>query len=55
MAMEPRGVGVYSFKEHLQGQFVYFNVLRLKQSFMLWIGTTAKMDVLSVAMKNINV
>ena len=55
MATEPRGVGVYSFKEILQGQSVYFNVLRLKQSFMLWIGTAAKMDVLSVAMKNINV
>ena len=47
----PRGVGVYNFSEVLENQIVYFNVLRLKQRFLVWIGTEKKMQGLAVAMK----
>ncbi len=47
----PRGVGVCNFSEKLEGELLFFSVLRLKQSFMLWIGTEAVMQGLSVAMR----
>jgi hypothetical protein len=46
-------VGVVSFKEVLNGgESVYYNVIRMKESFFVWMGTEAKMNDLSVAMKN---
>lgn len=47
----PRGVGVYNFSEKLKDVEVFYSVLRLKQSFFLWIGTEATMQGLAVAMK----
>ena len=46
-----QGVGVYNFSEKLEDQVLFFSVLRLKQSFILWIGTEAVMQGLSVAMR----
>lgn len=43
-------IGVHSFKEEIQGEIVHFHVLRLKGSFMLWIGTEAIMKTLAIAM-----
>lgn len=47
----PRGVAVSTFKELLLEQEVFFYVLRLDQSFLLWVGTEqAGMETLAVAM-----
>ena len=46
-----RGVGVYNFSEKLNDTVVFFSVLKLKQSFLLWIGTEATMEGLAVAMR----
>ena len=46
----PRGVGVYNFSESIQDKNIHFSVLRLKQSFLIWIGTEAMMKGLAVAM-----
>lgn len=45
-------VGVHAFMQTIREERVHFHVLRLKQSFLLWIGTEAKMKSLSVAMKS---
>ena len=50
MEMELEGVAVKSFKEKILNLEVHFYVVRLKQSFVLWIGTEPCFDVLSVAM-----
>lgn len=49
---DARGVGVSTFSEVLNGQTVFVYVLRLKQSFLLWIGTELGMNCLAVAMMN---
>lgn len=45
----PCGIGVYMFDAEVKGQTVYFNVLRLKKSFMVWVGHEANMQGLSMA------
>lgn len=51
METEPRGLAVNTFKEVLQGREVFFYVLRLQQSFLLWVGgSDGEMEVLAVAM-----
>ena len=49
---DTRGVDVSAFSEVLNGRTVFVYVLRLKQSFLLWIGTEQGMNGLAVAMKN---
>lgn len=44
------GVAVRNFSEHLLGQQVHFYILRLKESFLLWIGTDLTFKTLAVAM-----
>lgn len=51
METEPRGLAVNTFKEVLQGREVFFYVLRLQQSFLLWVGgSDGEMEALAVAM-----
>ena len=45
-------IGVHAFMETIQEERVHFHVLRLKDSFILWIGTEPNMKSLSVAMKS---
>lgn len=45
-------IGVHTFMETIEEERVHFHVLRLKDSFILWIGTELNMKSLSVAMKN---
>ena len=45
----PRGIGVYCFSEDIGGKTVYFNVLRLRRSFMVWLGHKASMQGLAMA------
>lgn len=47
----PRDVGVYYFSERIKDNVVFFSVLRLKQSFLLWIGSEPTLQGLAVAMK----
>ena len=47
-----RGVGVFTFSEVLNERTVFVYVLRLKQSFLLWIGTEQGINGLAVAMMN---
>ena len=44
------GVAVKTFSESFLGQNVHFYVLRLKESFLLWVGTEATFKTLAVAM-----
>ena len=44
------GVAVKTFSEDFLGEHVHFYVLRLKESFLLWIGTAANFRSLAVAM-----
>lgn len=47
----PRGVSVHTFKERLQQHEVFFYVLRMQQSFLLWVGTEQiGLQTLAVAM-----
>ena len=47
----PRGPAVHTFKEVLQGREVFFYVLQLQQSFLLWVGEQdGGMEALAVAM-----
>ena len=39
-----------NFSEVILGQQVHFYVLRLKESFLLWVGTDVTFDTLAVAM-----
>ena len=48
--MEGTDVAVKTFSEDFLGERVHFYVLRLKQSFLLWIGTGATFKSLAVAM-----
>ena len=49
---KPRGPGVHTFREVLQGHEVFFYVLQLQQSFLLWVGRQdGGMEALAVAMK----
>lgn len=52
---DARGVGVFTFSEILNDQTVFVYVLRLKQSFLLWIGSEQSMNSLAVAMMNAHV
>ena len=45
----PRGIGVYCFSEEVKGKTVHFNVLRLKKSFMVWLGHEANLQGLAMA------
>ena len=44
------GVAVKTFSETFLGQNVNFYVLRLKQSFLLWVGTEATFTTMAAAM-----
>lgn len=44
------GVTVKTFSETFMGQNVNFYVLRLKQSFLLWVGTEATFTTMAAAM-----
>lgn len=48
---EPNGVGVSTFKEKILGFDIHFYVLRMQQSFFLWIGTEPNLEALAVAMQ----
>lgn len=50
MAVVSESVAVNTFKEKILGFDVHFYVLRLQQSFFLWIGTEPHLETLSVAM-----
>lgn len=47
---ETERVAVNTFKEKILGFDVHFYVLRMQQSFFLWIGTEPHLETLSVAM-----
>lgn len=49
--VEPNGVGVSTFKEKILGFDIQFYVLRMRQSFFLWIGSEPNLEALSVAMQ----
>ncbi len=49
-AVAETGVAVKNFSETFAGVQVHFYVLRLKQSFLVWIGTDATFSTLAVAM-----
>lgn len=49
--IQPEGVGVSTFKEKILGFDIHFYVLRMKQSFFLWIGREPNLEALSVAMQ----
>lgn len=42
----------YSFNEKLAGVQVHYHVLRLTDSFLVWIGSSAQLSHLAVAVKN---
>ena len=48
---EPNGVSVNTFKEKILGFDIHFYVLRMQQSFFLWIGTEPNLETLVVAMQ----
>ena len=50
-AKDHDGVSVKTWKEKILGVDVHFYVLRLQQSFLLWVGSKPpQLDALSVAM-----
>ena len=48
---ESSGVGVSTFKEKILGFDIHFYILRMRQSFFVWIGTEPNLEALSVAMQ----
>ena len=50
MATDSEDLAVKTFTEKILGLNVHFYVLRMRQSFVLWIGTERRLDSLSVAM-----
>lgn len=47
---EAVGLTVRTFSETFVGERVHFYVLRLKQSFLVWVGTDTTFSTLAVAM-----
>ena len=45
-----RDVAVNTFKEKILGFEIHFYVVRMQQSFLLWIGTEPNLEALAVAM-----
>ena len=43
-------LSTYSFDDTVTDRHIYFNVIKMKDSFFIWIGTEAKMTNLSIAM-----
>lgn len=48
-ASEP-SIHVYNFKREAEEKTYHFHVLKLEGSLFFWVGTSAKMDNLCVAM-----
>ncbi len=44
-------VDVKDFSADILGQTVHFHVIKLQQSFLLWVGTRPSMKSLAVAMQ----
>ncbi|XP_060706101.1 proteasome assembly chaperone 4 isoform X1 [Hemiscyllium ocellatum] len=49
-AATQRTLSVHNFSEKLSEQMVHFHVLRMKDSFFLWVGSTPTLSNLAVAM-----
>ncbi|XP_043575409.1 proteasome assembly chaperone 4 isoform X2 [Chiloscyllium plagiosum] len=49
-AATQQALSVHNFSEKLSEQMVHFHVLRMKDSFFLWVGSTPTLSNLAVAM-----